>query len=287
MTGPEEGRPALRVSLAGRVRTGRAVNLADAGLCPRRVVREVRDPAGAVECPEPGPAHAAVGLVAPDVTLDRRAALAAAARSRGRTAPQDASVAAARRALADNAAAVGDDGTREARRRLAAVGDEATRLREGVAALRGRVEVLRERGDDAGRAEALLRERVRALSEVETERAAAEQALERARERARGARDARERRLRFEDRLANAERAARAHLAAAVRPAVERAVGTAPAGAAAACGDADPVADADDVTVALAVARVASLRAPVVLACRRFPDAVTAGDWLDAPVVRL
>jgi hypothetical protein len=47
------------------------------------------------------------------------------------------------------------------------------------------------------------------------------------------------------------------------------------------------LADAGPVTARLALARVAELSAPVVLAVRRFPDAGAAVDWLDAPVVRV
>lgn len=123
-------------------------------------------------------------------------------------------------------------------------------------------------------------EAVRTLSEVETEHAAAEQTLARARERAREAWDVRERRLTLEDRLANQRREARAHLAAAVTEAFTAAVAAAP-------GDAADAGAACPLTRALAAVRVADLDAPVVLVDPPFPDVATAANWLDAPVAQV
>ncbi|MFC6990001.1 hypothetical protein ACFQJD_17205 [Haloplanus sp. GCM10025708] len=172
------------------------------------------------------------------------------------------------------------------RRRVAEAGDDEAHLRERVAALRGRVQALREAdGETAADAEAELESAITELSEVETERIAAEQSLSRAEARERAARDRRERRLELADRLANLERGARADLAATVYDEFTAAVATLP-------GDGDAGGepgeyDGDAVTAALGVARVAPLRAPVVLAADRFDDAATAADRLDAPVVRL
>lgn len=270
----------MRVAFGDRERSGRAVDLA-AAVDPARVVAAVRTGDGAVECPEPGPAHDHVGLVEPGMTLRRRAALAAAARSRGLEAPQRDELARVREELATLDPP--DVALAAARERAAEAGDERARLRERVAALRGRVQALRDAGAETAtaEAEAELAETAAALAEVETERAAAEQALERARDRARDARDARERRLRLEDREANLERAARAWLADEVRPAVDAVVPDTPGASAEAFADARPV------TATLAVARVADLAAPVVLACHRFASASGAADWLDAPVIRV
>lgn len=293
----------MKVTLGDRARTGRAIDLSDvtgtsvgetvrgvdatwvgadatgSGVDPVAVVAAVRADTGAVECPSPGPVHDHVGLVVPGMTLKRRAALAAAARSRGRIPPQRTELDRVREELDRlDSPSVDLDGRRE---RAAAAGGEAERLRERVAAVRGRVRALRDAGLDAGEAEAELADAAAALAETETERAAAEQALERARERARAARDARERRLRLEDRAANLERAARAWLAEDVRPAVERGVREAPGSSAESLDDARPV------TAALAVARIADIAAPLVLACGRFETAPAAADWLDAPVIRV
>jgi chromosome segregation ATPase len=257
---------------------GRAASVS--GVDPERVVAAVRDPDdGRVDCPPPGPVHEYVGYPAGGRRLERRTAMAAVARSRGATAPQDDAIEAARQELAT--LEVPEVALRAARRRLATAGEECDRLAESVARLQGRVQALREVDADASEVEAELREATRRLSEAETERAAAEQALSRARERAREARDARERRLRLRDRLHNRRREAREHLADRVRPDADAAV------AAAGWTDATELADADDRTAALALARVADLSAPVVTTPGPFDDAERAHGWLDAPVVHV
>ena len=215
-----------------------------------------------------------VAVVAPGLSLDRRAALAAAARSRGATASVDAELRAARERLAAVGEPVPSPAT--ARRQLAEAEAGIERQRERVATLRGRLA----EADDEG-LETEYRQAVRELSELETERAAAEERLERARERAREARDARERRLRLQDRVDNLERTARAELVEAVRPAADEAAASVPGGAATSFDD------AGGVTAALALVRVGVVRTPVVLACRRFADAASAEAWLESPVIRL
>lgn len=237
----------VRVRLGGGGHDGRAVDLAGTEAPPPdELVAAVRDEDdGRVRCPTPGPVHEHVGLVGGRAgALARRHAMAAVARSRGHRAPNREQV----ETLAD---------------RLGALDPPAATLTAA-----------RERVAEAGA------DVTAALSEAETERAAAEQALERARRRAREARDARERRLELEDRVANERRESRAALADAVRERVDAAVVAVPGTSATRLADADPV------TARLALARVARLDAPVVLAARRFLDAAAAVGWLDAPVLR-
>lgn len=239
-----------------------------------------------VACPEPRPVHEHVGLVSPSASVAVRTALAAAARSRGLTVPQDDEL----RTLRDRLASI-DDPERsdltDARRRLAGTASSVERLRERVATLRGRVQAGRDAGRDVSDLERELANATRRLSEQETERAAAREALEGARRRARDSRDARDRRRRLEDRIGNVERAARAHLVDAVRGEFVAAVAALPNGDTVTDvgEDSDPFAT-DDVTAALAVARVADLGAPLVLACDRFASPARAVAWLDAPVIR-
>jgi hypothetical protein len=140
-----------------------------------------------------------------------------------------------------------------------------------------------------------LRAAIATASERETEVLAAEQALARERERARTARDARERRLMLEDRVGRLERDVRARLADAGWSVFADAVESVPGGDDAVesvpgCDDAVVGGEpgtfvGDDVTAALAVVRVADVDAPVVLAAGRFGDADVAHRVLDAPVV--
>jgi len=271
----------MRVVVDGRTYTGRAVDVSDAGLAPDAVATALDGndvPNVEVDCPTPGRVHDRVGPVVGNASFERRAALAAAARSRGETAPQDEAIARLERRLADCDDPAAD--TERARRRLAAAGAERDRLRERVARLQGRVQALREAGADPSEAETQLAEVARALSEAETERAAAEQVLAREREAARAARDTRERRLELEDRLANRRREARASLADAVRERFVAAVRDAP-------GDAMAPDDAAPETAALAVYRVADVAAPVVVAASPFPDPTAAAEWLGTAVVHV
>jgi ubiquitin len=270
----------MRLRVDGLTCTGRAVDCSGAGLPPETVAAAIRgnDTRIEVDCPDPGPVHGRVGPVVHGHSFEQRPALAAAARSRGLSAPQNERIEELSTTLSTLEVPAAD--TEAARKRLAAAGEERDRLRERVAELRGRVRALREAGADANEAEAELTEAARALSEAETERAAAEQVLAREREAAREARDAREHRLELEDRLANRRREARAHLADAVHEEFEAAVREAP-------GAATTPEEADSWTAALAVYRVATVEAPVVVADSPFPDPETAADWLGAPVVRI
>lgn len=256
---------------------GRAVDLRDEGLDPATVLTAVRDPDDPrVDCPEPAPVHETVGRVGPPVD-SRRAVLAAVARARGETAPQDEELAAARERLA--ALDPAPTATADARRDLAAAGEERDRLRERAATLRGRVRAREEAGLPVEGARAELTEVARRLSEVETERAAARQRLDAARRRAREGYDRRERRLALQDEVGNLERAARRELAADLRPAAERALDAYP--------DAPADVDAaDPVAFGHAAARLAPLSAPCVVTRGPF-DAREAAAYLDAPVLRL
>jgi len=278
-------------SSAGR-REGRVVDLRDEGIGPEQIVAAIRREAGdkretgddalTVDCPTPRAVHEHVGWVRPSMRVQVRTALAAAARSRGGDAPQDDELAAVRDELADLTVPSSPD-LRAPRERVAGTDAAVERVRERVAALRGRVQAGREAGRDVTDLEDELAEATRELSERETERAAAREALERAERRARESRDARERRRRLEDRRANLERSARTHLVERIREEYERAFATVPGGV----GQVADALTAEGVTAALAVARVADLRAPVVLDCDRFERPSAAATWLDAPVVRV
>ncbi|QLH84884.1 hypothetical protein HZS54_02575 [Halosimplex pelagicum] len=211
-----------------------------------------------------------------------RTALAAAARSRGGEAPQDEALADVREELAELTVPEPPD-LDAPRERLAGTDDAVDRIRERVAALRGRVQAGREADRDVSDLEAELAEATRELSERETERAAAREAVERAERRAHESRDARERRRRLQDREANLERRARAHLVDRIREEYERALATVPGGP----GAVDDPFAVEGATAALAVGRVAEFRAPVVVACDRFESGAAAVEWLDATVIRV
>ncbi|MEF8842226.1 MAG: hypothetical protein V5A62_11470 [Haloarculaceae archaeon] len=271
----------MRVRLGGVERTGRAVDLAEGDVGPSTVLRAVRDPDdGRIVCPESGPAHERVGVI-DGSAVPPLATLAAVARSLGERTPANGRIAELRAELDEASTPMPE--VAPARERLAEARELIEERRERVATLQGRLRAAREVEEPAAEREVeeRLAEAVRALSEAETERLAAEEALDRARSEAREARDARERRLELQDRIDNAEREARAELARRIRPRVDTAVVAAPGGRAAGFADADPV------TARLAAARVADLDAPIVLARRRFGSARAAAAWLDGPVVRV
>ncbi|UPV75902.1 hypothetical protein M0R89_07545 [Halorussus limi] len=281
----------MKVRAVGETRTGRAVDLGtfdrlddvSVPLVADSIRRREAESGGdgddavVVECPTPGPVHAHVGAIRAETDFSLRPALAAAARSQGHTAPQDDELAAIRDRL--DSLDVSEVDLREARRRVAETSDAAEELRERVAAVRGRVRALREADADPGPAESDLADATRRLSEAETERIAAEQALSRARERARADRERRRERLRLEDRAANLRRRARERLADVVRDAFEDARAEIP----------EAENRRPPVESALAVARVADLAAPVAVAREvdPFGSADATSEWLDAPVIRV
>lgn len=214
-----------------------------------------------------------VRVVAPGMSLPRRNGLVSAARSLGVETSVDAELDALEDEL--DALAKPVPSRVEARHRVAKTAETLDAKRERVATLRGRM-----RETDDGSLDAEYRDAIRALSEAETEHAAAREALGSARERARAARDIRDRRLRLENRAGNLQRRARRELLEAVRPRVDRAVSDVPGGA-------ERFEDADEVSAALALVRVARIHRPVVVACGRFPDRDTAERWLETPVYRI
>lgn len=237
-----------------------------------------------VECADPDPLHEHVGWIAPGMNLRLRTALAAVARSRGWSAPQDDE----RKRTLNRIDALSMEmetvETVPTRRRLAATNDEIDRQREQVARLQGQVQAFRKTDNDPPRkALGTLERAIRELSELETERAAAEQALEREREQRRQRHDVRDERLMLEDRAANLARDARRHLVRGIEAEFENTIETVPEATAPEFNDADP----DPVTEALAVARLGTLEAPLVLECDRFTSVQAAADWLDAPVIQL
>ncbi len=211
-----------------------------------------------------------LGRIPTGTTL--RTELAAAARSRGRASSFAAEMATIRESIETVTVPTVD--LEGARRRLATVGGEEDRLAERVAAARGDVRARRSTDADVDGALADLEEAAAALSDARTERIAAEQALDRARERAAVARDARERRLAFRDRLRNRRRDARSELAGEIYPAFRDALSAVPEGGRADAGTAPAEYAGPGVAGSLAAVRVADLNGPVVLE----PDALAAFD---------
>jgi hypothetical protein len=159
-----------------------------------------------------------------------------------------------------------------ARRRVAETGTDVDRLREEIATIRGELSTRRELEADPDPARERLAEATANLAETETTHIAARQELERARRRARHARDVRERRLRLEDSIGNLERAARRQLARRLSPVVhDRLAGlpveTAfPAETSPVESDGERIGDLRDTPLlaALAASAIAGRRAPVV-----------------------
>ena len=279
----------VRCRVGDVVRCGRAITVT-APVEPTVLARAVReegdsDTRVAVVSEDPGPVHGYVGCIRPEMGLRTRTALAAAARSRGFETPHDAALGAAREqvaALEDGDEAESAAAERERLRRAAAEATaESERLREAVAAARGRLQTRREQGLDPTPAQTALAEAIERLSEAETEATAARQRLDTVRKRTRERRDRQTERFRAAERVANLERRARACLCDQVENNYSTALDAVPDS-----GDTAAPFEADPVSRALAVARVADLSAPVVLACGRFEDARAAADWLNAPVIR-
>lgn len=274
----------LRVD--GAVYRGRAVTVRT-DVDPETIAEAVRqedadeDGTVTVRAQQPHPVHERVGCIYPGMGLRARTALADAARARGLSTAHNPALRAARERLRE-VSVTGVDAT-DQRRAVADASSETERLRERVAETRGRLAARREFDRETDALAAELEDAARELSEAETSAAAARQSLDQRRREARNARSEWERQMRLEDELANCRRRTRAALIERTRGAFERAVAAAPGGP----DEPDDPFEVDPVTAGLAIARVASLSAPVVLSCDRFADAAAASAWLDAPVVRL
>lgn len=262
---------------------GRAVDLRDEAVSATTIRAAIRDETEELTVDCPSPSRRWEALVRPDDDTDPLDRLVAAARSRGHHPPEERALAAAQREL--RRLSVEPVDTEATRRRLADAGSEVERLREEVAAARGRLQSRREMDADTAAAEAALEDATKRLSAAETERVAAEQAHEAAQRRAREARETRERRLRLQDRVANRRRDARRALVSAVQEAFATAVDAVPGTAS--LSTAPLGVDGDEVTTALAAARVADLRAPVLDATDRFDSAAAAAAALEGPVIRV
>lgn len=270
----------MRVSFAGVERTGRAVDLRDGPVGADAVAAAIRDPEDdRVRCQRPKAGHERVGVLHRGASVSLRAAVAAAARSRGASTPFDGELEALEDEL--SALAAPDVDLERARERVSETAADVERLREQVARASGRVEARREDGEGES-AESALAEATRELAAAETEHHAAREALERARRRAREARDDREHRLELEDRRANVRRDARRALAERWAERFERAVDALPFP-----GEPAPPSEFDGParTGACAAARLAAPGAPLVVGGDLFSHPTRACAALDAPVV--
>jgi hypothetical protein len=268
---------------------GRAIDLSGIALNGETIVRAIRDESDVIECARPGPLHKYVGWIRPEIDLRTRTALAAVARSRGLSAPQDEKRERVLERLSQLPATTVETDTEmetetTLRRRLAMMSEEIDRRRERVARLHGQVQALRENRETAVEAIDALEDAIRELSECETEHAAAEQTLKRARERQRRLHDVRDERLKLEDRAANLARGARRYLVRELEAEFETTVQMVPGTTTARTGMGF---DADPVTAALAIARLGVIKAPVVLECDKFTSVHAAADWLDASIIHL
>jgi len=271
----------MRVALAGAEAVGPAVDLRDAPVDAGTVLEAVRDPSDArVACASPGRVHERVGFLHRGVSVRLPAAVADAARSRRARTEYDTELASVESDRSDlDAPSVALEAARE---RVADAEADVDALREQVARASGRVEAERDAGRDATEAEQALRAANRELADAETDLHAAREALAAERERAREARDARERRLALEDRRENLRRDARRALVDEFAESFRRALRALPV-------PGDPAVprefDGPDWAAACAVARLARPGAPLVVGDGVFGDASRARAALDAPVV--
>ncbi|WP_050033372.1 DUF7856 family protein [Halorubrum halophilum] len=234
--------------------------------------------------PEPA---AVIGRVPTGASLRRE--LAAAARTRGLSSSVDDELLEIRDAIM--AIEVEPIDLDAARRRVANASGEEERLKERVAALRGGVQARREIEAETDDALGDLESAAAELSAAQSDRIAAEQALQRARERAADARDARERRLELRDRLRNRRRDARRELAREEYPAFRDALAVVPGTDPDDAGTEPGAYDGPPLAASLAAVRLADLDGPVALGAEAIAWIVdrggtAPGSVIDAPVVR-
>lgn len=268
------------VEIDGTRHVGPAIDLRSTALSPPTVRAAVCDGTAGpltVEAPPPGPVYEYVGTLVPDRTYATQAALAATARARG-LCSQHATTLTELAAEIDRLAASSGETAAEAKQTIATTDVET--LRERLDTLRGRIEEQRQTGSADPALVEEFRDLAATLSERKLETTAAEQAHRQAQAANAQRREQLERRLQLQDRYHNLERQARRELADRLETQFTRALAAVP-GDSTATDSKLPT----DVTAALAVARLAPVRAPVVVACGRFETAVAARAALHAPVV--
>ncbi len=232
-----------------------------------------------VHCPDPGAVHDRVGIIRENRSYPVQTAFAMAARRRGYTAPQDATI----QEINEQLAAMNPPAqTATEQRRQVAEQTLPPRLRERADMLRGRIRGYRDRDEKPDAIMETFRDTVAELAERRTAKAAAKEDLDQQRATLRTIRDQLTRRLHLQDRRDNLKRDARQHLAAAVTPLMRRAVAAVPGTCTV---NDDGTVTGDETTAALAACRIAPLQAPVIVACDRFLSATTAAATLDAPVI--
>jgi DNA repair exonuclease SbcCD ATPase subunit len=232
-----------------------------------------------VDCEPPTPVHDYVGQIHPEMGLRTRTALAVGARTQGLESPHDDEMARLEDKLASISVAETDLESR--RQERADEHNNRQRLRERVAATRGRLAAYREQGHETDELEAELQAQIQELAEAETTATAATQNHEQAQSRARSQRDQRAQQFRLEDRLANRRRDARRWLVEQVEPAFTTAVREL------LDRPVEEPFDCRPAVAALAIARVAEYTAPILLETDQFASAAAAHDWLGGPVVLL
>ena len=238
------------------------------------------------DLPVPDPIEV-LGRIPTGTTL--RTELAAAARSQGLTSSFAAELSTLHESI--ESIEIPSVDLEGARRQLAEATGEEERLKERVAEARGNVRARREVDADPTESIADLEAAAAELSAARTERIAAEQALDRARERAATARDRRERRLALRDRLENRRRDARSELADRAYPAFCEALSAVPAGPSADPGDAPSAYEGTSLAASFAAVRIAKIDGPVALgpdaaAAFKRRDELTPETVLGVPVVR-
>lgn len=264
----------MRLCLRDVERTGPAIDARALDIDPHDLLAAIWNPNSAVvSCPKPPPVYEHVGHIEPTTTVSRRTAIAAAARSHGQGSSFDDEIQDCRRELAAIDVPAAD--VPAAIEALADAAEDVDSLRDSVARLGGVVAASDIDAEQDAAAQSSLQDAAAELAAAETTHHAARQELSRERNRQRAANDARERRLALEDRLANLQRAARRELAERNADRVRRALDAAP----------DWPDAGGDVRLALAVARTAAVRAPIVVEDGPFRTPGQARACLAAPVV--
>lgn len=264
----------MRLRLRDMERTGPAIDARALDIHPTDLLAEIRNPnSNVVSCPHPHPVFEHVGHIEPTTTVTRRTAIAAAARSHGQASSIDDEIQDCRRKLATIDVPSAD--VPAAVDAVADAAEDVDSLRDQVARLGGIVAGSDTDTERSEAAQSSLRDAAAELAAAETAHHAARQELMRERGRQRAANDARERRLALTDRLANLRRAARRELAERNTEGIRRALDAVP----------DWPDAGEDARLALAIARTAAVRAPVVVEGGPFRMPGQARACLAAPVV--
>lgn len=218
-----------------------------------------------------------IRVITRDMSLNRRAAIAAAARSSGFQSSVDREIQETQGEILAHSPLPPIPDLHTYQADLNNAESELETLDEKVATERGRMQKEMEWGLDPS-AISTYKRLLQEWAEAKARATAAKERLQQAEQQQYRNRTSREAHLRLTDKLHNLERKARSELVTQLEETIDHAISCAP-------GTAKSLPEATDSIVALAIARVATVKLPIVLVSSCFSSPHSAAEYLRSPII--